>query len=149
MTERSPDFAPRWASPPGETIRDTLVERGLALEVFAESIGLPGPRLQGLLSGSETISIELARRISSSIGGSVEFWLTRDGHYRDDLARVEADRWAQSLPISQMAEFGWIDRSTGWQTQINFVSQLLRCAECSGVEKHLRSNARPRTIPSV
>lgn len=117
--ERSPDFAPRWASPPGETIRDALVERGLSLEVFAASIGVPDPRLQGLLSGSETISIELARRISTSIGGSVEFWLTRDGHYRDDLARVEADRWARSLPISQMADFGWIDRPTGWRAQIN------------------------------
>jgi plasmid maintenance system antidote protein VapI len=99
--ERSPDFAPRWASPPGKTIRDALVERGLSLEVFAESIGVPDPRLQGLLSGSETISIELARRISTSIGGSVEFWMARDGQYRDDLARVEADRWAQSLPISK------------------------------------------------
>ncbi len=117
--DRSPDFAPRWACPPGETIRDVLVERGLSAEVFAALIGVPGVRLEELLTGDELISIELARRISTSIGGSVEFWLTRDGQYRDDLTRVEADRWAQSLPTSQMADFGWIDRPTGWQERIS------------------------------
>jgi plasmid maintenance system antidote protein VapI len=116
--DRSPDFAPRWVSPPGETIRDVLVERGLSAEAFAASIGVPDFRLEGLLTGDETISINLARRISTSIGGSVEFWLTRDGQYRDDLTRVEADRWAQSLPISQMADFGWIDEPTGRQDRV-------------------------------
>ena len=117
--DRSPGFSPRWASPPGETIRDILVERGLSPEVFAASIGVPDLQFEGLLTGHETISIDLARRISTSVGGSVEFWVTRDCQYRDDLTRVEADRWAQSLPIAQMADLGWIDKPTGWQERID------------------------------
>ena len=118
MTVEGQGFAPRWASPPGETIRDVLEQRGLSQAAFAKAIGLPLPRLTGLLSGGEMISIDLARRIADSIGGSVEFWLARDGQYREDLSRVEADGWAQSMPTSQMAAFGWIHRPMDWKEQI-------------------------------
>ena len=116
--DKTHEFLPRWASPPGGTIQDALEEQGLSHAAFARSIGVSRSQLTGLLSGRETISIELARRISTSIGGSVEFWLTRDGQYRDDVTRVEADLWAESLPAAQMAGFGWIDKPTDWQDQI-------------------------------
>jgi hypothetical protein len=85
---------------------------------FANSIGLELPRLPELLAGSEPISIDLARRIVESIGGSVEFWLTRDGQYRDNLANIEADSWAKEFPTSQMTSWGWIDKPVDWQAQI-------------------------------
>ena len=116
--DRTHDFLPRWASPPGGTIQDALEEQGLSQAVFAKSIGVSRSQLTGLLSGKEMLSIELARRISRSIGGSVEFWLTRDGQYRDDLTRVAADQWAESLPITQMAGLGWIDKPTDWRSRI-------------------------------
>jgi plasmid maintenance system antidote protein VapI len=118
MTVEGQEFAPRWASPPGETIQDVLEQRGLSQVAFAKAIGLPLPRLTGLLSGGEMISIDLARRIADSIGGSVEFWLARDGQYRDDLARVDADRWARSMPTAQMAAFGWIGSPVDWKERI-------------------------------
>jgi len=115
MTDTSRSFSPRWASPPGDTIQDALEEQGLSRESFAEAIGITTSRLPALLNGREAISVALARRISSAIGGSVEFWLARDGQYRDDLAMVEADRWAQSLPIAQMAQLGWIEKTDNWR----------------------------------
>jgi HTH-type transcriptional regulator/antitoxin HigA len=117
-------FRPRWASPPGVTIRDALLDRELSVEEFSEAIDVPLFRLQSLLSGYEPISIELARRIGSSIGGSVQFWLARDGQYRDDLASVAADGWAKTLPISDMADFGWIDRPANWHEQIDAAFQF-------------------------
>jgi HTH-type transcriptional regulator/antitoxin HigA len=119
VTGASRAFAPRWASPPGDTIRDALEERGLSREAFAEAIGIPISHVPALLGGEERISIALARRISSTIGGSVEFWLTRDGQYRDDLALVDADRWAESLPTAQMVQLGWIDMPVDWQDRIS------------------------------
>lgn len=112
------EFRPRWASPPGESIKDAYEEHGLSPSAFAVSIGLDPSYLPELLAGSEPISIDLARRIVNSIGGSVEFWLARDGQYRDNLSRIEADDWATNFPIVQMASLGWIDRPNDWQSQI-------------------------------
>jgi HTH-type transcriptional regulator/antitoxin HigA len=112
------DFVPRWSSPPGDTIADVLANQGLSTHAFAKSIGLPPERLRDLLEGSTPISIDLARRISGAIGGSVEFWIARDGQYRDDRERVAADDWAKTLPIADMVTFGWIDRPVDWLDQI-------------------------------
>ena len=111
----SDTFTPRWASAPGSTIRDVLVARDISLAEFAASVGVPTPTAESLLAGHQPITVGLARRLESSIGGSVAFWLSRDGQYRDDLAVVATDRWASGLPIEDMAGFGWIDRPRTWQ----------------------------------
>jgi hypothetical protein len=79
---------------------------------------LPIGRLNPILAGTEPISIEIARRLSNTLGGTVGFWIARDGQYREDLARVEADRWAQTLPVNDMAEYGWIDKPADWTDRI-------------------------------
>lgn len=112
-------FSPRWASPPGDTVRDVLDEQGVSVEQFASMIGLTRSAVDALLESSEPISIELARRLADSIGSTVEFWVTRDCQYRDDLARVEADRWMRTLPIHQMSSFGWIRPQSDWQERLS------------------------------
>jgi HTH-type transcriptional regulator / antitoxin HigA len=108
-------FTPRWASAPGSTIRDVLAARDISLAEFAVSIGVPTPTAESLLAGHHPITVGLARRLESSIGGSVAFWLSRDGQYRDDLTVVATDQWAGGLPIEDMTGFGWIARPRTWQ----------------------------------
>jgi Zn-dependent peptidase ImmA (M78 family) len=40
----------------------------------------------------------------------VEFWISRDYQYREDVARLHAadEEWLNSLPISDMVKFGWL-----------------------------------------
>jgi HTH-type transcriptional regulator/antitoxin HigA len=114
------DFIPRWASPPGDTIKDALEEKGFDRRSLADALGLSDEDLRFLLKGSIPLTIKLAERLSSAIGGSVEFWMTRDGQYQSDRARVEADAWAQRLPIQDMSAFGWIESDVDdWVAQID------------------------------
>lgn len=105
-------FTPSWASPPGETIRDALSEQRISRSEFAASLGVSADRASALLRGAEAITVAIARSLSRLIGGSIEFWITRDGQYRDDLKRVEVGHWTESLPVRQMIAFGWIEDST-------------------------------------
>jgi HTH-type transcriptional regulator/antitoxin HigA len=118
MSEHVAAFAPRWASPPGETIRAALGERGITVEALAGALGRPQGWVHRLLEGNESISIETARRLAATLGGSVEFWMTRDSQFHDDRSRVAADQWAMSLPISEMTSLGWIERPRNWQERI-------------------------------
>jgi HTH-type transcriptional regulator / antitoxin HigA len=120
----SRSFFPRWASPPGDTIRDALQERGISPRQFAASIGLEPDQLDEVFAGAKPITIELARAICSSLGGSVEFWLTRDGQYREDVERVELDRWSASIPTAEMARWGWIVRPQDWKHRVDVASQF-------------------------
>ena len=103
-----------WASPPGETIRDVLHERSIGTTEFAGMIDVTAAALEALLHGSEPISIDVARRLSKAVGGTPQFWVTRDCQYRDDLERVEINRWMDELPTDEMAGLGWIQPSSDW-----------------------------------
>jgi plasmid maintenance system antidote protein VapI len=108
------EFLPRWASPPGATIRDLLIARRKSTASLAPALGLSTRDTQKLLSGNYPISIALARRLVDAVGGSVGFWIARDAQYRRDLERVQADGWAEAFPVQEMASLGWITRPTGW-----------------------------------
>ena len=127
MSEVRP-FAPMWASPPGRTIRTRLDELGLDVPEFAERLGTPVTVARGLLDGKETITIDIARRLSRLIGASAEFWVTRDCQYRDDLVRVETDRWLDDMPFREMTRFGWISPQSDWASRAD------ACLSFFGVE---------------
>lgn len=111
-------LSPRWASAPGTTIASALAEREVATTDFAAMMELSTDDAERLLDGDLAITVSLARRLSDVIGASSTFWLTREAQYVEDRARVEADHWAQRLPVSQMASFGWISKPRTWQEQI-------------------------------
>jgi plasmid maintenance system antidote protein VapI len=113
-------FIPRWASPPGDTIRDALGELPLDPRVLAAALGLAHEELDAFLAGEIALTIRRAERLASRIGGSIEFWMTRDGQYREDRSRVAADAWAQRLPLKDMTTFGWISANAeDWVGQID------------------------------
>lgn len=111
-------LATRWASPPGETIREVMRDRRLAPEVVADATGLTAPDFERLLAGDLSINLSMARALSDCVGATAAFWLTREAQYRDDLDRVHADDWSSALPLQQMSEWGWITRPSTWKERI-------------------------------
>ena len=103
-------FSPEWASAPGETIVDILHERNLSLTEFAHFMDETLEYTTDLIEGRATITIGIARRLERLLGGSVEFWMSRDFQYRHDTARLHAadHEWLAELPLGDMIKFGWI-----------------------------------------
>lgn len=112
-------LAPRWASPPGETIEAALQERGLSASDLVGPLQMPLDEINDLLNGQISITISIAHVLESLIGGSAEFWIARDAQYHDDSERVAADQWSKDFPITQMARLGWIQSPSDWHERIN------------------------------
>ncbi len=112
-------LAPRWASPPGETIEAALRSRGLSATDLIGPLQMPLDEIHDLLIGRLSITISMARVLESMIGGSAEFWIARDAQYHDDSERVSADRWSGDFPITQMARWGWIQSPSDWHERID------------------------------
>lgn len=108
--DRNITFQPNWSSAPGETILDTLRELGLSESAFSDQMSLSSRETSDLVEGRATITIGLARKLSSTLGASVEFWMSRDHHYRQDATRLreEERNWVRGLPLGDMIKFGWI-----------------------------------------
>ena len=104
------EFLPNWASAPGDTIADILRERNLSAIEFAQQIGYTGKDVTDMLQGRATITLAIARQLERALGASVEFWMSRDFQYRQDITRLQAinEEWLDELPIGDMIRFGWL-----------------------------------------
>ena len=103
-------FRPDWTSAPSDTILDALAERGLGVVELAAQLGQTMDTVQDLLDGRSTITVGTARSLSAFLGGSVQFWITRDIQYRDDVQNLtKANRdWLAQLPVGDMIKYGWL-----------------------------------------
>lgn len=79
-----PKFKPDWVSAPGDTIADILEERGIPIGEFAQRIGQSLVGAQAVLEGRTPLTLDIAITLSLWLGGSVEFWMTREAQYRKD-----------------------------------------------------------------
>ena len=110
-------FIPNWFSPPGDTIRELLEDRGLSFSDFAERMDRSRSWVSHLLRGDEGITKETADSLQTVLGGSSKFWLCREAQFREDYARLatkattehEGKAWLKGLPLRDMKKFGWLD----------------------------------------
>lgn len=116
---------PDWVSPPGDTIISILEEREMSVEQFARKIGRTAKVAQGILDGSCTIDVELARSLAWALGASENFWMAREYDYRASVAEPEEvivsslPELLHKLPVSDMQKFGWIQKSRSKDEQIS------------------------------
>lgn len=152
MSTPTDEFKPRWASPPGDSIRTAMVDRNWSVANLASELDITYPEASDLLNGSASITIRLARRLAATLGGTTRFWVNRDARYRESLDWIEADRWVSALPLSDMTRLGWLESSRDWHTNVT------ACMDFFGVEAPAglhptqvrivgaRYRARPKTL---
>jgi len=117
------DFYPSWASPPGDTIRDALDGRGLGIDDLGSALDVSARDAERLLSGDLSITVNLAARLANLLGATTEFWMARDGQYRDDLDRMELLAWLDRLPIDHLLERTQLSAAT---PQLDQAEEALR-----------------------
>lgn len=131
---------PRWASAPGESVLAALKARGETVEDLADALGLPDSVARGIVTGATDVTQEIAQGLVDVIGASVEFWMRREEQYRDSLRWLHADQLAESLPLKQMSEFGWLPNSMDWRERAS------ACLDFFSTEDAEEFNQRYRPI---
>lgn len=147
-------FQPEWSSPPGDTISDAIRERGMTPVELAEQMSMDVHDVEALIRGQIPISIKLARQLRDALGGSVEFWVSRDFQYREDVSRSHREdeaEWLKELPIRDMVAFGWLSPAP---TPVDELQACLRFFDIQGIEawrakyRDVRTQVAFRTSPS-
>ena len=81
-THHDRDHTPAEAFPPGEYLRDELVERGWTVTEFAEIIGRPVQAVSEIPQRQEAITPDTALSFSEALGTSAEMWLNLQTAYQ-------------------------------------------------------------------
>lgn len=113
MTESALTYAPQEVSPPGSTLRDLMEERALTQRELAHRLGRPVQAVNEILGGKKEITEDTAIELERVLQVPAQFWLVRESHYREYLARqrhAETRRahvpWVEQFPLKALQACG-------------------------------------------
>lgn len=76
-------------SPPGDTLGESLEERGMSPAELARRIGRPKEKVKAIICGREGLSAPTAYKLEETLGIPASFWLKRESAYRRALDEIE------------------------------------------------------------
>lgn len=118
-------FTPNYAVPPGETLKETLVARGMSQADLADRTGRPRKTINEIIAGKTAITSETALQLERVLGVPASFWNALERRYRETLARLaerdslqEQVEWLRNFPVKRMMELGWLPQSNDKVVQL-------------------------------
>ena len=103
------------ATPPGATIKEQLIDRGMSQKEFAERMDLSEKHISRLINGEVQLTADVALRLEMVLGVPAQFWSKLESIYRDKLVRAVAENemdadveLSKKFPYKEMANNNWI-----------------------------------------
>lgn len=103
------------ATPPGATIKEQLVDRGMSQKEFAARMDMSEKHISKLINGDVFLTYDVAVRLEMVLGVPARFWNNLEAIYREKLIKVDAEKsmeeemiLASQFPYAEMAKFGWV-----------------------------------------
>ena len=103
------------ATPPGATIKEQLIDRGLSQKEFALRMGMSEKHISKLINGDVQLTPEVAVRLEMVLGVPAKFWNKLEATYREKLIKANAENEMDSdkelvkkLPYREMSNNGWV-----------------------------------------
>ena len=103
------------ATPPGATIKEQLLDRGLSQKEFALRMGMSEKHISKLINGEVQLTPDVAVRLEMVLGIPAKFWNKLESTYREKLVKAKAENEmdadierAKKFPYREMSKNGWI-----------------------------------------
>jgi len=129
------EYRPADVSPPGDTLRDLLEERGISQAYLAARTGRAKKTINEIIQGKAPITTAMALDLELALGIEAEFWNRREQLYREHLERLARKRqlaqavgWAGQFPTSAMVRCGWIKRASNNSERVREILQFFGVA---------------------
>lgn len=103
------------ATPPGATIKEQLVDRGMSQKEFAQRMNVSEKHISKLINGEVQLTSDMALRLEMVLGLPARFWSNLEAIYREKLQLVQNENemtedieTARKFPYHEMAKYGWV-----------------------------------------
>lgn len=113
------------ATPPGETIKEQLIDRKMSQKEFAIRMDMSEKHISRLINGEVILTTDMALRLEMVLGLPAHFWSNLENIYREKLAKVEAENSltedmeiAKKFPYNEMAQFKWVPEENKLENKV-------------------------------
>lgn len=132
------------ATPPGATIKEQIVDRGMSQKEFATRMGMSEKHISKLINGEVKLTIDVARRLEMVLGIPAQFWCNLESIYREKIAKVNEENAmdadiviAKKIPYKEMAKNGWVPDVTKWTERVINLRKYFEIAQLSFLNEKL------------
>jgi len=129
------------ATPPGATIKEQLVDRGMSQKEFAVRMDMSEKHISKLINGEVQLTADVAVRLEMVLGIPAKFWNNLEAIYREKLIRVEVENameadevLARLLPYHEMAKFGWVSETKELKEKVTNLRKYFEVVDLSLLE---------------
>ena len=106
------------ATPPGATIKEQLIDRGMRQKEFATRMDMSEKHISKLINGEVQLTPETAVRLEMVLGVPAKFWNNLEMIYREKVIKAEEENamdadveMAKQFPYSEMVKYGWVQKA--------------------------------------
>jgi len=124
------------ATPPGATIKEQLIDRGMSQKEFAVRMGISEKHISKLINGEVQLTIEMARRLEMVLGIPAQFWCNLESIYREKIAKVIEENAidddieiARKIPYKEMVKNRWIEDTSKWPEKVINLRKFFEVAQ--------------------
>ncbi len=107
------------ATPPGATIKEQIVDRGMSQKEFAARMDMSEKHISKLINGEVLLTSEMAMRLEMVLGLPAHFWSNLESIYREKLQLIQEENEmdadieiAKKFPYNEMQKNGWVEKAT-------------------------------------
>ena len=114
-TTNNKKYNPDFATPPGETLQETIEELGMDQRELATRLGMAHKTVNQIIHGKAPITHETAIGLERVTSVPASFWANREAIYRERLVRMEEAKsleddleWLSDIPTTELRKRGFI-----------------------------------------
>lgn len=103
------------ATPPGATIKEQLLNRGMSQREFAARMEMSEKHISRLINGEVGLTTDVAIRLEMVLGLPAQFWNNLESIYREKLEKIKQENEMdedleilKKIPYNEMALNGWV-----------------------------------------
>lgn len=126
------------ATPPGATIKEQLIDRGMNQKEFAIRMGMSEKHISKLINGEVRLTPETAVKLEVVLGIPANFWNNLEAIYREKIVKAEAEntmdadiKIANQFPYHEMSEYGWVPKAKAAKEKVGFLRKYFGVVELS------------------
>ena len=101
------------ATPPGATIKEQLVDRGMSQKEFALRMNMSEQHISRLINGEVQLTPDVALRLEMVLGLPASFWSHLEMIYSEKLTKVQAENemdedieTVKKIPYNEISKHG-------------------------------------------
>lgn len=141
------------AVPPGATIKEQLVDRGMSQKEFASRMEMSEKHISRLINGEVQLTPEVAMRLEMVLGIPAHFWSNLEGIYREKIARAQAEidleedlEIVKKLPYNEMAKNRWVPETRKPEERVMHTRKFFEIVRLGLLESPLIPNIAYRRV---